>query len=385
MKQWKMEVTDNGEALFDQLIEHIEERQERAASGKLNCIPTPFDRLATFFPGIEKGTLAICTASSGVGKSKYAKFFYVYNVYKFIKENPDCGVKVEIFYFALEESKKKFELGLLSKWLFDTYNLRVSIKELQSIGKPGIYLPQEILDKIKEAKEYFTDFFRYVTVIDDVKNPTGFYKILEAHMLTRGTWTMKDAIRDGKTVQIRDKFIYHDPELYVIGIVDHVSLMHTEKENGVMMNQWQTMSKWSANYCIDLRDDYDMVMVNVQQQESSKEKKQFTMRGSSIDEKLEPSLDGLANNKETQRDADIVIGLFAPDRYQIESYEGYDIRQFQDHFRMLLFLKTRDGESNIRTPLFFDGLTGNFRELPLPKDTDGMKKVYEYLEQLKKK
>jgi replicative DNA helicase len=372
----------HGEQQFKELVQYIEEKQERAASGKLNCIPTPFKRLSRFFPGIEKGTLTIVSASSGVGKSKFAKFFYVYDVYKFIKENPDCGIKIEIFYFSLEESKKKFELGLLSKWLFDTHKIRVSIKQLQSIGSPREYLEQSILEKIKEAKEYFKDFFKYVTVIDDVSNPTGMKKLLEAHMLTRGKWITKTAVRDGVEVQIRDKFVYDDPELYVVGIVDHVSLMKTEKHDGIMMDQRQTMGKWSSDYCIHLRDKYDMVLVNVQQQEAAKERKQFTMKGNSIDEKLEPSLDGLGNNKETQRDADIVIGLFAPDRYQIEEYEGYNISVFQDKFRMLIFLKTRDGESNIRVGLFFDGLTGNFSELPRSDNMSEIKKVMEYITKL---
>jgi hypothetical protein len=107
------------------------------------------------------------------------------------------------------------------------------------------------------------------------------------------------------------------------------------------------------------------------------------MRGGSIDEKLEPSLDGLADCKLTARDADVVIGLFAPDRYQIDNYENYDIRVFQDYFRMLLFLKTRDGEANMRTALFFDGMVGDFKELPKMDDALGINRYYEYIRKIK--
>jgi hypothetical protein len=148
----------------------------------------------------------------------------------------------------------------------------------------------------------------------------------------------------------------------------------------VMMTLHQTMGRWSSEYCINLKKSlWLLLIVNVQQQESSKEKKQFNARGTSIDEKLEPSLDGLANNKEVQRDCDVAIGLFAPDRYQIENYENYDIRTLQDNFRMLLFLKTRDGEANMRTPLYFDGKTGDFREMPKHNDFIKMDKLNKYL------
>ena len=371
------------EEYFDGIVEKIEERQQRVKSGRMNCIPLPFERTSSFFPGVEKATNTIVTASSGVGKSKFTRFLYVYYLYSYIKNNPDSDIRAKIFYFSLEESKERFFLALISKWLLDNHNVRVGIKELLSIGMKGCYLDDATIELVKQAREYFVDFTEYVTVIDDVKNPYGFFRIIEDYMLRKGKWEMKTVIREGKEIEIKDRYIADDPELYVIGIVDHISLMQPEKDNGIMMTLHQTMSKWSANYCIYLRNHYGCSMVNVQQQGAEKEKKQFTMKGSSIDEKLEPSLDGLADNKLTQRDADVVIGLFAPDRYAIEEYEGYDITKFQDNFRMLLFLKTRDGEANMRTALFFDGKSGDFKELPRIKDVDNMKRVYYYIDKIR--
>lgn len=373
----------SGEEQFDTLISKLEERQERVKSGKMNCIPLPFDRTSTFFPGIEKGTYSIVSASSGVGKSKFTRFLYVYHVYKYIKENSDADVRAKIFYFSLEESKERFFLNLISKWLFDNHGLKIGIKELLSIGKKGCHLSDEVLELIKDAKEYFVDFNNYFTVIDETRNPTGFYLTVHDYLMKNGHWVMKKGIREGKEADVKDYYVPDDPELYLIVIVDHISLIQPEKDNGVMMNLHQTISKWSSDYCINLRNQFDVAIVNVQQQSADKEKKQFTMKGGSIDEKLEPSLDGLADNKLTGRDADVVIGLFAPERYQIEQYEGYDITKLQDNFRMLMFLKTRDGEANMRTPLFFDGKVGDFKELPKSDDTVNMKKVYEYVDKIR--
>ncbi len=61
--------------------------------------------------------------------------------------------------------------------------------------------------------------------------------------------------------------------------------------------------------------------------------------------------------------------------------EGYDITKLQDHFRLLLKLKGRDGESNIRTPLYFDGACNIFKELPTPNDPE-IHAVYERVRQI---
>ncbi len=373
----------NGEEQFDELLLKIKERQERIKSGKMNCIPVPFERTSAFFPGIEKATYYLVTASSGVGKSKLTRFLFVYHVYKYIKDNPDIDIRVRLFYFSLEESKERFFLALISKWLLDNHNVHVSIKELLSIGGKDCYLHDDIINLITEAKQYFVDFNKFVTVHDEIRNPTGFYLKMMEYLLANGHWEYKTEIRNDVEVKVKDKYIPNDPELYVIGIVDHISLMQPEKDNGVMMTLHQTMGKWSSDYCIILRNLFGATIVNVQQQESSKEKKQFNARGTSIDEKLEPSLDGLANNKEVQRDCDVAIGLFAPDRYQIDNYENYDIRTLQDNFRMLMFLKTRDGEANMRTPLYFDGKTGDFREMPKHNDIIEMDKLNKYLTKMR--
>jgi replicative DNA helicase len=163
----------DGADLFEIALRQIRERQERAALGNANCIPFPFKRTSHYYPGIEKGTYVICTANSGVGKSKLARYLYVISTYEFIKENPDIDIRLRIFYFSLEESREKFMMSIISYWLFRKYNIRVSIKQLRSVGEIGSYLSDDIISKIEEGREYFSDLERYVTIIDDISNPTG--------------------------------------------------------------------------------------------------------------------------------------------------------------------------------------------------------------------
>lgn len=368
----------SGDGIFDAALSQIKQRQERAALGHMNCIPFPFERTSRFFPGIERGTYDICTASSGVGKSKLARFLYVIVPYTFIKENPETDIRLKIFYFSLEESKEKFMMSMISYWLFVKHGMRVSIKELRSVGKVGYYLPDSVISKIEEAKEYFADLENYVTIVDDIHNPTGIFKTMKTYNEERGSWTKRKIIIDNIEKEVNDTYTPNDPNEYVICITDHIGLLRTEKG----LTKHETIGRFSSEHCIELRNKYANIIVNVQQQSSDKEKKQYTFKGQSIDEKLEPSLDGLANNKETQRDADNVFGLFAPDRYQIEECDNYRVDVMQDHFRVLLILKSRDGESNVRTPLFFDGATNYFKEMPRVENSNEVEKVYQYVQNL---
>jgi hypothetical protein len=112
------------------------------------------------------------------------------------------------------------------------------------------------------------------------------------------------------------------------------------------------------------------VTINIQQQEASKEKLEY-YQGQSIDEKLEPSLDGLANNKETQRECNLILGVFAPERYNIGRHRGYDIKKLGNKYRSLKILKDRDnGLVNYYIGMFFNGAANYFEELPTADTID---------------
>jgi hypothetical protein len=69
--------------------------------------------------------------------------------------------------------------------------------------------------------------------------------------------------------------------------------------------------------------------------------------------------------------ADIVLGLFAPARYSIDYYRGYDIKKLGDSYRALKILKDRHyGCANKYVHLKFKGAVNNFSELPKPTEID---------------
>src|SRR5690606_33399785 len=123
---------------------------------------------------------------------------------------------------------------------------------------------------------------------------------------------------------------------------------------------------------------YNYTIVGVQQQAADSEKQQYTNQGESIIDKLKPSQDSLGDCRLVGRDVNLMIGLFAPSRYKISKYEGYDISRLKDHYRELLILLNRDGSGFCSDHLLFHGAVNYFRELPsYDKMTDEVYKAIE--------
>lgn len=94
-------------------------------------------------------------------------------------------------------------------------------------------------------------------------------------------------------------------------------------------------------------------------------------------------MEGLGDSKVTGRDYNLVIGLFSPYRYKIEEHSGYNIKKLKNFYRSINIIKNRDGLADFKVPIFFDGATNYFQELPKSDDIEGMQRVYNYIETLK--
>jgi len=324
-----------------------------------NCIPFGFDRFSDDLEGILQGTYTIITASSGIGKSKYTIVHYIIKVIDFIINNPNSPIDVRIPFFSLEESTRKIILAIQCHLLYRRYNIRLSIKDLQSTKKNKRVVDKELLDKLESLDDWFKIFEQKVEIIEYIRNPYGIYKHTKELCDSLGTIKEEIQIKEGVEKKVK-VYTSNNPDMYIIPIVDNINLLQREKEQPT---SWDTINKHSADYCIHLRNFYNCSPVDIQQQAAEKEKQEF-YKGQTIESKLEPSLDGLGDNKTTQRNADIVIGLFAPDRYELRNHDGYSIGKLGDCYRSLKILKHRDGESNVKIGLFFDGANLNFEELP---------------------
>lgn len=175
--------------------------------------------------------------------------------------------------------------------------------------------------------------------------------------------------------EVFERYEQDNPNEYRLVIIDTINLIDTER--GMTLKQsMDKLSEYCAKY---LRNRYNYSPIIIQQQAFEQEGNEAFKLG-----RLRPSVAGLGDSKYTSRDSNVVLGLFSPFRFNLAEYEKYDITKFRDNIRFLEMIVNRDGEMGGLCPLFFDGAVCDFKELPRPDNTTELKKVYSYLESLRK-
>jgi hypothetical protein len=311
-------------------------------------------------------------------KTQIADSLFVLNPIRQVIDN-DLNIKLKIFYFTLEMSKEQKMLAAFSNILYLKEGVRIAPKDLRSTKADKI-LSEENLALVAKYQEYFQKMEEIIEFIDDIRNPFGIYKFMRDYANDNGTQHKKVIHSKGRVIEIDDYYEPNDPEEYVMIVIDHVGLISPDSENGVKMGLYNSIVKLSSDYLIRLRNKFGYIPVVIQQQASAQE---------SLDnfkaKKLKPSLDGLGDCKLTQRDADVILGLFSPFRHEIRDYMDYDITFFKDNIRFLEIIGGREGGAGTVCPLYFDGAVNYFKELPKPDDTEQLKPVYNYIKNFVRK
>lgn len=359
------------EKLHRKLVKEYKKKREHILAGYVNCIPLPFKRFKSEFPGVEMGKYYLVSGNEKSAKSQITDFIFLISPLIYAYNNRD-KIKLKILYFSLEMSIIEKFNQLTCFWLYwhSKGLIRIDTKQLTSLNEESP-LSEDIL-KILESKEY-QDFFDFIedTVIFDESNsnPFGIYKTCKEFAEARGKYKYKTIKwKNNDTGLLEDKrviasFEKDDPEEYWIVITDHLSLLQNEKG----MDLRETIGKHSKN-CVSLRNYFNFTIVNIQQQSAeSQSNESFKL------DRLYPHPGNLADNKSTKNDLNIMLGIFSPFRFKKPIWEGYNINQFKDNIRFLEICLNRSGSSGSICPLYFDGAVNFFSELPLPNDTNNLK------------
>ena len=358
---------------IDALLDEFDRRREKVLAGGVNCIPIPKDleAFSSEFPGIEQGTYYLVTGAAKSAKTQITSYLFLYNAINFAYNHPD-KVRVKIYYFPLEESKPKIQSRFMSYLLYTKSNgkLRISPRDLRSIDLRKV--KEEDKKYVQELRkpEYLDILYFFNTHVEIIKqkNPTAIWATALRHAEKHGKIIKKKDVFNGVETEYITDYIPNDPDEYVIFIWDHVSL--TESERGWDLKK--CIDKLSE-YCKDLRDIFNFIPVLVQQQ---------NMDTISLDaykqKKIMPTLAGLADSKNTGKDASMMLGITNPDGFEIKEYRGYNTDRMEGlggYARFLEAVLSREGESNGYLALYFDGATNFFVPLPKPNETVKLAKV----------
>lgn len=365
----------DGEVSMSEVIAGLKKRRDNILSGGINCIPLPFERFRSEIPGIEQENYVLLTASMKAGKTMLTSFLYLYHVLDYaFNHRKQCTV--HIIYFNLEESQSRIKQRYISHLLFKLDGIRISPSDLRSTSA-DFPLDDKILSLLetKRYKERLDFFDKTIKFESEDTNPTGILRVCEEYAKSVGkyeSYQRSSRADSNRKVDVFKSYTPNDQNHYKIVLIDHIGLIDLERG----MSLKQSMDKLSEYAVKYLRNRYKYTVVFVQQQ---------AMESEGLDaikqKKMVPAVATLGDTKYTARDANVVLGLFDPSFFGLQNWLGYKIDMngegLQNYARFLYFIRGRDGEQGGICPLFFDGATCTFEELPLPSDTNAVAKYYE--------
>lgn len=369
---------------FQEIQSENLQRRQRIIEGKYNCLPFPFERFRRVYPGVEQSKYLIISANQKVGKSKLADYIFIYEPLFYMMEHPE--LKVKVLYFSLEMAAKEKYNEFLCHLLSRLDKIHISTRELRSVDSPCDPHILELLESEKYQR-YIQAFENMVIFNDTDKNPTGINKKCRDYALSHGHMNFTTIqIPNELTGELEDKrvidpikpYTQDDPDEYRIIILDNAANLSTEKGCKDLRETIEKMSK----YGIILKKQLNYIFVLIQHQAQSQEGIENIKLG-----RMRPTVDGLGDCKTTSRDVNCIIGLYNPAKFILELpngiYKDYNINRLTNYCRFLEILDDRDyGAAGHTCPLFFDGATSTFRELPKPDDKVGLERYYRYIQYL---
>ena len=358
------------------VLKNLQKRKDNVNKGGINCIPFPFPTMSKYLPGIEQEQFVVVTAGTKIGKSQFSSFLYIYNTLEYCFTHKDqCSC--HIIYFPLEESVSRITERYMSHLLWQLDGMQISPSDLRStsIDNP---VPQKALDLLKtkpyqDRLKFFEECIEFDT---ENFNPTGIRSTCVQYAKKVGKVISHTiTTKEGEEMDIFDDYIPDDPNHFKIMYLDHLSLIDNEKG----MTKKQSMDKLTE-YCVKyLRNRYKYTCVIVQQQAFEQEGLEAIKQ-----KNIMPSLAGLSDSKYSSRDSNVVLGIFNPNKFGLETWLGYDIKRLGNYARFVKILAARDYEGDISFGFFFDGATCDFKELPKPENVEELDKVYLRVSNIKK-
>lgn len=363
------------ESLYDRVFDNIIERKKRIDEGKINSIASPFKRFRSEFLGIEQKKMYLVSSYTKSSKTQFSLFTFVFTPLLYAYEHRE-QIRVKFLFFPLEETKEDIMERFIVFLLYKLSNGKIQISRTQlNSTEADDKIGDEVLEMMQtlEFKSY-VEFFEQCSIFSDTTNPTGIYMECKSYAEEHGEVhtkmkEYKDEFNQMQQVKSFDWYESADKDEYRIIFIDHLALLSTERN----MNLKQTMDKM-GEYCVILRNRYGFSPVIIQQQSSE---------GESLDaikmNKLRPTVANLGDSKYSGRNTDVFLGLFAPIRFDLREYFGYDITKMKDNIRFLEVVLNRGGQMGGLTALYFDGKINDFKELPKPDDPK-IKDFYSWLE-----
>lgn len=354
--------------IFDNFLEDVDRGRQGFNVGLSTGIK-PLDQVIT---GVQRATYYLIGGNTGTGKTAFADHAFVLKPYaNFLnnrlsqKYSETPLISFRVFYYSMEIAAKR----KIAKWvcwlMFERYKMIIDINEVYSKRST---LSEEKYRLISSCRDYIEGMMEYIHIFDHPINPYGIYKEVSDYMMRNGKIIETEKIVKGSTLKFK-QYIPNDPYEIVLVVSDHIGLTRPEKD---LVEKKAIIDKDSEN-AITLRNTFGVSRLSISQ---------FNRDLADIDRRrfteLSPQLEDFKNTGNASEDAEVVMTLFAPLRYNLETYGGLNMSKLGGRFRSASILKNRDGEDMVKLNLNFLGECGYFREFPNPMMEQNYQQARDY-------
>lgn len=329
-------------------------------NGEKSGIPTNLN--FSEFSQIERDTYYLVGGETGTGKTSFVDHVFLMNA---LEEYIVDGEDKNFFclYFSMEVSRKRKLLKLAVNKLYRDKVLTqkkrpIDINMLLSKNKP---LTDSGIEHVKGLETFFKVLQDKVNIYEIPKTASETLEQIENFVnkhLELHTEEFLNEITNKKVTKETWVHKSNKKPAFLLIIYDHIALLQKSRGSTFAKDQ---MDELSAGF-VAKRNKYELCICGIQQ---LKAKNSFLVQK---EHELYPTLDDFSDSKNMQKDANVVLTIFSPARYELKEYKDYNITTLRDRYRSVYKLKDRDGQGLGDRSLLYVGESGAF--LPMPPATE---------------
>ena len=328
--------------------EQILEEVSRGRQGLNHGISIGMPKLEGIMDGNTRETYTLIMSNSGAGKTSFALYCYVYRAIMEHLNDDDY----KCLYISLEMNELSLYIKLLSIYIFETYGIQLSYKEILSRKREYI-LSDEYFELVKKCLPWIAKVKKHLEIYDKKASAKTVYALLKQRLEKIGRFV---------ETETRLTYIPNNPNLVYNVVIDHVSLV-TPSENRKLKEEIDILS----SYLVTLREKCKISPVVIQQANREQGNIERFKAGKSAF-----SINDAKDSGNTVQDCNVMIAIYNPFRDGLKTYHKYNIELLESYFRSVMVLKNRFGDCDVEVGCNFFGGINFFTELPKPDE------IYDY-------
>lgn len=298
-------------------------------------------KLENFIDGYLPGTSYLIGAISGVGKSTYTLWAFIYQPLIHYLKGEYLERDPRWLLFSLEMTRSQVYAKLVSMYIMDNFGVELRYKQIFSRGKDCILTDEEY--KLLEQSSSFIDILdERLTFYEGSLTEAVYLKEVEKELRKYGKFE-------------DNKYIPNNPQQILGVLVDHFTLVkasagRTKKDEIDAISRDSVMLRNKTGI---------MSPIHIAQFNRDSANQERMKQGLQ-----DPSSNDFKDSGSLYEDSQIVLALFSPHKYKLASYRKYDIKTLEQCFIGLFLLKSRFGTSDIMIPMCYYGDSSHYIELP---------------------